>query len=124
MEEIIELQQQRALELTRLIDIQNRQIVMFQEYNEVRESSLMFEWEMRFGNEQCFQKLKTLDEAQTKLTKNQREEIDLLKGKLANQDRLHEAELEKMREAMLKLAFLASADCCRECGLQGKEKKA
>ena len=71
-----------------------------------------------------FQKLKTLDEAQTKLSEKQKEEIELLKRKVANQDRLHEAELEKMREAMLKLAFLASADCCRECDLQGKEKKA
>ena len=44
MEEIIELQQQRAKELTRLIGIQNRQITMFQEYNKVRESSLTPEW--------------------------------------------------------------------------------
>ena len=65
-----------------------------------------------------------MEEAQTKLADKQKEEIALLKQviKTEREDRLRESD--RMKEAFLKMAFLASADCCELCCQKTTEKEA
>ena len=64
-----------------------------------------------------------LEKVQTKLVEKQKEEIDLLKGLLDTERQEQALEVEKLRETVLKLAFLAAADCCKECCSKMDEKE-
>ena len=57
------------------------------------------------------------------MVNKQKEEIELLKQMLQKEKDDREEEMEKMREAFLKLAFLASEDCTLECCSKAKEQE-
>ena len=57
------------------------------------------------------------------MVEKQKEEIELLKQMLKKEKDDREEEMDKMREAFLKLAFLASADCDLECCMKDQNDK-
>ena len=125
MEDIIKLYQQRSVELTKLIGIQNQQLERMKTYIQVQlvifEHSDRWRW-WTFVN--CyFKKQDKVEAALDRLVKKQREEIKLLQEVVETQKEEYLKRRRRIEDAFIQLATLAAQDCCKDCCSINKKQK-
>ena len=109
MDEVTRLQEIRAAELNRLVNIQHNQVEMLKALLKVKIKFNILKIMTKI------QKQEGVDEAQTRLINTLKTEIEILKSVIEKKDREMTTSVDQFQQAFLKLAEFAAQPCCKEC---------